>query len=106
MDCPKCTGTGSTGPVHINRGYDKDIGGCRGEWRDSIPCYFCMGSGSVPNDTLDRIAAGKSMRSERDKRGETLKDASLRMGISAAQLSAIETGRPTKQPAHQGEGRE
>lgn len=105
MDCPKCTGTRKTGPVHVNYGYDKTIGGCRGEWKDSMSCYFCGGSGQVPDDTPARIETGKAMRTEREQRGETLKEASLRMGISAAQLSAIETGRPIKQPAHQSEGR-
>lgn len=103
MNCPKCQGAGATGPVHVNYGYVQGVG-CCGEWLDSVRCYFCGGTGLVPDDTPERIEAGKAKRSERYQRGETLKEASLRMGISAAQLSAIEMGRPLKQPANQGEG--
>lgn len=93
MKCPDCCGTGKTGHVHVNFGYDERTGGCRGEWRETMPCLRCKGSGEVSDEMAQWMADGKAMRDARVARGESLMEAARRMGMGSAELSAIEHGR-------------
>lgn len=90
--CPDCKGTGKTGPVHVNYGYDQKLGRCRGEWKDNIPCSRCNGSGTVPDEMAEWIYAGRKMRDARVARGESIYECAKRLGTSSAELSAIERG--------------
>lgn len=85
--CETCGGRGSTGPVHINRGDAPH------EWRESMPCRDCAGTGRWTAERHARWQAGQKMRAERLARGESLREAAQRMGITPARLCDIEAGR-------------
>ena len=89
LNCEICHGSGKTGPVHINRGENPH------EWRDSMPCEHCDGTGLWSEGRWEQWSAGKAMRSERMKRGESLLAASRRLGVSPSHLCALEFGRPS-----------
>lgn len=93
MKCHQCNGTGKTGLIHFNKGFNEQKGGCDGEWRESMPCLPCDGSGQVPDEMADWIAFGKDFREKRRSRGETIGQAATRLKLSVPQLSAIENGR-------------
>jgi len=93
MQCPECKGTGKTGLVHLNKGFNKQKGGCDGEWRESMPCLRCNSSGQVPDEMANWIAFGKDFREKRRLRGETISEAAKRLNLSVPQLSGIENGR-------------
>lgn len=95
MQCPVCNGKkfilafvnqGDLGPHHYGR----------------TPCYFCRETGVVDDGYPARAEAGKKMRLDRLARGETLKEASDKMGISPADLSSIESGRLLRDPYTRG----
>ncbi|HZR35165.1 MAG TPA: helix-turn-helix transcriptional regulator [Nevskia sp.] len=48
---------------------------------------------SVDAEFPQRLAAGRAMRAERTARGESLYAAAQRLGMTSAQLSALENGR-------------
>lgn len=87
LPCQFCRGKGKTGPVHINRGNAPH------EWRESMDCHHCAGTGRWTPERHARWEAGQAMRAERIARDESLREAAKRLGISPARLSAIETGR-------------
>jgi len=93
MQCTDCKGTGRTGQVHLNKGFNEQIGRCNGEWRESMPCIRCNGKGQVPDEMADWITFGQDFREKRRLSGETIGDAAKRMGITVPKLSAIENGR-------------
>lgn len=85
--CPDCKGAGKSGPVHINRG-DKPH-----EWRESMDCQFCQGSGHIDQDHKDSRDLGEKLRAKRAEREETLMAASIRLGLKPSELSGLERGR-------------
>lgn len=85
--CQHCKGAGRTGPVHANRGPDKP-----GEWRGSMPCRECDGTGTWSMGRWERWHVGQDIKAARLARYETLYEASQRLGVSPAELSAIERG--------------
>jgi hypothetical protein len=85
--CPHCNGRGG-GEAFINRG--PDISTHSREWVD---CMQCSGAKYVDADVVRRIEKGQAMRDARVARKQSLLEASQRMGISSAELSAIEHGR-------------
>lgn len=85
--CPRCEGRGWIGPVHINRG-DKAH-----EWRERMDCHLCKATGSINEDTRQAIDLGRRLRECRLARDESLREAAKRLGLSAAELSTLETGR-------------
>jgi len=87
LTCQHCFGQGWTGPVHINRG----ALGC--EWVDRMDCQSCAGTGQWTAEQAVRFRDGQKARQERVERGETLREAARRLGVSAAALSAFEQGR-------------
>lgn len=92
--CETCGGEGSTGPVHINRGDAPH------EWRGSMPCHDCDGTGQWTAERHARWQAGQKMRAERLARGESLREAAKRMGITPAKLSVTEAGRAVLESEH------
>lgn len=84
--CQRCNGLGTVGPVHINKGDAPH------EWR-MMRCDGCNGSGYWTAAQAIRARDGEAMRAARVERGETLRMAARRMGITPSQLSAIECGR-------------
>lgn len=86
LTCPTCDGTGKTGPVHINRGEQPH------EWRESMPCLTCAGNKTIHNDKAIAMEFGRAARNKRVARGESLREASKRYGMSPAELSGLERG--------------
>lgn len=100
VTCPICVGDASKrGTVFVNTGPD---------WRrhrqvDDVPCSCCGGSGVVTRESADAIAWGGRMREARLQGADnpadalakliTLGDAADVLGISSAELSAVETGK-------------
>lgn len=58
-----------------------------------MKCFRCHGAGQVPAAMLGWIEAGKAVKNERVRRGETLYSEARRLGISSAALSSIEQGK-------------
>jgi hypothetical protein len=89
--CQRCNGNGVVGPVHINRGDNPHT------W-EMIRCSSCGGSGYWSNHQAAAARDGEALRQERLARDESLREAAKRMGISPAELSAIEQGRVRSTP--------
>lgn len=85
--CPHCSGERKVF-AFMNNGPDY-----RTHTSGLIDCRTCLGAGKITQEHADRIAAGTSMRTQRVQRGESLRDAAKRLGITATELSAIEHGR-------------
>lgn len=83
--CPSCNGAGNVSGFAC--------GGALSGWRDDLQCHTCKGSGCVDAEYPKRLAKGRQMRKERTERGESLYAAAQRLGITSAQLSALENGR-------------
>lgn len=58
-----------------------------------LHCFRCGGSGDVPEAMLGWIEAGRAMRADRMRRGETMLTEAKRLEISIATLSSIELGK-------------
>ena len=83
--CPRCDGKGSNPAfVHTESGsyYDPEL-----------KCDLCKGTGKVSDQTLQWLSAGKRHRDDRVARDESIMECSRRLGIRAAELSAMENGR-------------
>lgn len=85
MICPDCKGEKRVF-AHLNYGGERP-----GEFKH-IDCFRCKGAGEVPDEQAQWIEEGKKRRAERVARDITLRDEARRLGISAADLSAIERG--------------
>ena len=85
VKCPVCLGNCRVF-VAIDRSNGiGDIG-----WR---PCYECGGSGTVTEERANAIRKGRELRQARVNRGETLREAATKMGITTIELSRIEQGK-------------
>ena len=87
LTCQRCDGHGVVGPVHVNRGDQAHT------W-EMIRCASCGGSGYWTPAQAVAARVGAEMRQERLARGESLLEAARRLGMSPAELSALEHGRP------------
>lgn len=85
--CPHCNGDGG-GEAFINRG--PDISKHTLEW---VRCMTCSGDGVISDERAGLIDLGRRMREARVERGETLLEASRRLGTDPAKLSKLEHGR-------------
>lgn len=85
--CKFCDGKGYSGPVHVNRG------GGRGEWLDRIECTHCGETGVWDAEHLARYEEGQAHKKQRVERGESIRKAAARLGVTPDQLSSFETGR-------------
>jgi hypothetical protein len=84
--CANCNGTGKgNAHIHVNRGSYEH------KWLRQI-CGQCRGSGKDKVRTDESIKAGISFRKERIARGERIFDTAARLGISCADVSAIDRG--------------
>lgn len=87
IKCPCCGGSG----VMIgftNGGQDLSTHRFGG-----TTCFRCSGAGEVPAAMSEWIARGKELRKRRFAAGYTLLTGAKALGMTTAQLSAIETGR-------------
>jgi DNA-binding XRE family transcriptional regulator len=85
--CKMCNGAGKVGPVHVHREDGKH------EWLDEAPCRDCDGTGQWSAERLELYERGQRYRQQRDMRGESLREAAKRLGISPAELSNFELGK-------------
>jgi hypothetical protein len=81
IPCPKCKGTG-TGGSFLLRGS-----------LVTAPCSICSGATFVSVDVARWIPAGEKHRRERIKEGISIGERAAALGITAARLSAMESGR-------------
>lgn len=89
--CPFCRGNkGAT--CHVNTGLDSS----KHYWK-WFDCEQCGGTGEVTEKHYNHVIAARLKRVERSERNETLLDCAKRLGISVAELSAIESGRDYKE---------
>jgi hypothetical protein len=87
VECPFCDGK-RTVFAFVNTGEDssKHISGI-------FKCSQCNGTGEISADHYTAYLQGRSLRKARIELGESLSAAAKRNGISAAELSNIESGR-------------
>lgn len=89
--CPECNGTGRTkGPVHINRGDQPH------EWVESLRCFCCDGVRYISQAHWDARERGAELRKQRIARGETLREAAQRQGVTSSEISRQERGKPAR----------
>lgn len=87
--CPACKGERGVHALVDGRTYSGP------RW---VPCFFCEGMGRVNGTQFDRWKIGRSHRDARVANGESMHECARRLGISVAELSAMENGRsdPTR----------
>ncbi len=85
--CPRCVGDKQLF-AFINRGPDISTHSC-----EMVDCDTCAGTGSVTEENLYAIAAGKDLRADRLQRGKTISEEAARLKMSPAEYSALERGR-------------
>jgi len=86
MQCTDCKGTGILNNVHHNMG-DKPH-----YWGD-MKCFRCNGVGVVPDEMAQWIKEGKDFRKARETENMPLWVMAEKLGMTSAELSAIENGR-------------
>jgi hypothetical protein len=89
MICPDCKGAkGSTAYA------------CPGFRPIHIPCELCDATGEVTPEHAESVtalrAAGNAIRQERIERGESMRDAAKRRGLTVVEYSRIENGRSAR----------
>lgn len=100
VSCPDCVGAGKlTGFVDGFR-----QGRRYGEFRRDIACFTCNGLGQIPQQQLNWMEEGRAHRDRRKERGESIFAAAARLGLTVAELNAMEHGRVNPAPLHRGRG--
>lgn len=98
MICPDCEGTGTTSMTGFVHYAD---GGSEFAHNKPFTCFTCKGTKTVDDEYPARKALGKEMRAERLERQKTSRYEADRLGVSFAEWSRIETGRPAETPEGQ-----
>lgn len=83
--CPSCKGAGTFAAF-----VDRDDG--TGNFDPAVSCPRCAATGRVPIQQMRWSEIGAAHRRARVAKGESLRAASVRMGVSPATLSAMEQG--------------
>ena len=81
--CPHCKGR-KTSPAFVTIKT-----GCSFQ---EVDCFTCKGAGFITRDHSDRIIKGEGIRLERIKRGLSLRQEALRLGIKPIKLARLERG--------------
>lgn len=84
MKCPLCDGKGDQFAL-VNMGGSSHYSGY-------FVCDTCKGTGLIADEHMRRMIAGKAAREARMKRGETLRQAAKRKGVTALEISKFERG--------------
>ena len=82
--CPHCKGR-KTSPAFVTT----KTGNCSFQETD---CFTCKGAGFITKDHRDRIVKGEGIRLERIKRGLSLRQEALMLGIKPIELARLERG--------------
>ena len=56
--CPRCNGTGETGPMLA-------CGPGTSQWIDKAPCWVCKGAKTISAEQAERMELGQRVRAER-----------------------------------------
>lgn len=83
--CPRCDGA-KTHAAFVD-------GACGGHYEPALRCDLCKGSEEVADEVYKWLQIGKRHRFARVDRLETIGQCADRMGVTAAELSAMEHGR-------------
>lgn len=90
MKCPVCGGEGSGVAIVCGRQGGPDGGSfCR---QRRLECHTCEGTGTISEERLERIAAGRRLRNDRVSRGVSQREEAARLGITPQELSRREQG--------------
>lgn len=91
--CPTCEGDGKIKcPIHVNRG------GKPHQWLDEITCRQCGGEGLISPEMMAWILRGNEARRTRVEQGISIRERARAIGITAAEVSAMEHGRRDPAP--------
>jgi DnaJ-class molecular chaperone len=85
-ECPSCGGA-KTVRALVNYGRQR---GC--VW-EQIPCITCHGQGEISEEEALAIEERDRIRNERVARGESMKDAATRLGMTLREYNDFEHGR-------------
>lgn len=98
--CPTCRGDRQV--MAFVDGRDKN--GKRWGRNGMVDCMTCEGTGSIPVERARWMEEGRTHRQARVDRRESLHEAAQRLGITPAQVSAMETGRQDPAGLRKGNG--
>jgi len=87
--CPQCDGTGTL--AGFVDGFRQ--GRRYGEFRRDIVCFTCNGFGKIPQQQFNWMEEGRVHMQQRKERGESIFAAAARLGVTVAELNAMEHGR-------------
>ncbi len=80
MMCPRCEGAGRF-CGSLNTGEDYLAHHAR-----SMECPLCGGSGAISEELSNKVRTGEEHRRKRLDRGETVRQAAARLGVSVAEI--------------------
>lgn len=89
IPCLGCDGAGRLTAFVDGR----DENGRRWGGVQEVACPTCAGTGRISVEKADWIAKGRAHRTARVDRKESIFEAAKRLGITSAELSAMENGR-------------
>lgn len=98
--CPQCDGTGTL--AGFVDGFRQ--GRRYGEFRRDIVCFTCNGLGKIPQHQFNWMEEGRVHMQQRKERGESIFAAAARLGVTVAELNAMEHGRMNPAGLHQDRG--
>lgn len=84
LTCPDCNGAGTMTAL-VNR-----TSGCKEE---NVVCAVCRGSGGLSDEQFQALELGRKAYLERVARGESLREAAVKIGCLPVALSDFEHGR-------------
>lgn len=90
ITCPDCRGKG-TCAAFVDRAES-------GHFDPALRCIRCKGARTIPREESEWIVRGRACAARRRRRGESLMQMSRRLGMPAAELSAMEHGRASPAP--------
>ncbi|WP_270820436.1 helix-turn-helix domain-containing protein [Aeromonas sp. Y311-2] len=93
IECPSCHGKGKVDGF-ANGGPDLSL-----HYYGSLPCFRCKSTGRVPKAMPDWMAGGRRLRLYRAANNITLRQMAKAMGLTIAEVSAMDNGRSDPTPA-------
>lgn len=86
MICPKCKGSGRTGPCFVNRGSGPHT-------IETLTCFTCKGTKEITDEHNQRIELGKRVRADRLSRNVSQREEAVRLGLKFMDYTNLEQGR-------------
>jgi hypothetical protein len=88
--CPRCKGSGTIGAF---------LDGSSGGWYDpALQCLLCKGLGAIDPQQQEWLRVGGTHRTWRVAQFESILECATRLGVTPAELSAMEHGRANPFP--------